>query len=685
MTLSAGVPCATAAEPVVTADNQDYDINTGVTTITGHATFALGDLRMHADKIVYATQTGVATATGNVVLVQNARRVLADEVVYFAKDNTYKVKNPRLGEFPVYLRGSAAEGNADKIVLSDAEVSYFEPGPLAPTLDAKRVVYDMKGNTGFTAESPNFGIGIVRPFAMPKLNEKTTLALRSYITLSVGYRGNLGPFVEPGIRYPLGQGLKAGADFGFYWKRGFMVGPAGEYSVQDGDAYAKGELKTGYINDHGDKKTDVLGEQVPEGRGYAEWVHHQKLSSGLTLDANVNYWSDSEIVRDFRPKEFFPVQVPDNYVESTYSGQNYQVSLFSRFQPNTYHDVQERLPELRVDVVPTPLVGGIYQRLASSYVVLREDPPAGRTTLQSDRADVYYGLTRNFSNREWYGATAVAGGRITNYSSTKGAQSDGDYTRTLGEVGFDAQLNASGTFDYKNERWGIDGLRHLVTPKISYRYIPEADKGRKFIPQIDRETFNTYLPQLGLSDARYLDDLHKTNTLRVGVENTLQTRDKDYGSRDLVRLTLANDFRFDREVSERKVSETHVDFSLMPVRWMSFDLYQSVDPHNMELRELNTGFSIRDGELWSLRLSTHYLRHDIAEYVADFDYRINEQYSATARLHYDFRRSRLIEQSYGLRQKLGRTWSVRYMASMFDGPRREGSFEFHFEITAIGL
>ena len=43
--------------------------------------------------------------------------------------------------------------------------------------------------------------------------------------------------------------------------------------------------------------------------------------------------------------------------------------------------------------------------------------------------------------------------------------------------GFDARLLASGTFDYKNPVWEVDGLRHLVEPKLSYRYAPEAAAG----------------------------------------------------------------------------------------------------------------------------------------------------------------------------------------------------------------
>ena len=50
-----------------------------------------------------------------------------------------------------------------------------------------------------------------------------------------------------------------------------------------------------------------------------------------------------------------------------------------------------------------------------------------------------------------------------------------------------------------------------------------------------------------LGAVRSIDELQATNTLRVGLDNTLQTRDPVYGSRDLVVLNLASDYHFQHE------------------------------------------------------------------------------------------------------------------------------------------
>ena len=120
----------------------------------------------------------------------------------------------------------------------------------------------------------------------------------------------------------------------------------------------------------------------------------------------------------------------------------------------------------------------------------------------------------------------MAGARVTHYADTVGAVTAGGYTRTLGEVGFDTALRASGTFDYQNAQWDINGLRHLFTPRLSYRYIPEADRGRARIPQIDRQTFSTYLPPLGLGETRNIDALRATTgEIRQQIQRIEAARD----------------------------------------------------------------------------------------------------------------------------------------------------------------
>ena len=252
-------------------------------------------------------------------------------------------------------------------------------------------------------------------------------------------------------------------------------------------------------------------------------------------------------------------------------------------------------------------------------------------------------------------------------------------------MGFDLSVRTSSVSSYQNKTWKIDGIRHLFTPRLSYRYVPEADKGRAYIPSIDRLTFRTYLPPIGLGDTRNIDDLGPTNVLRLGFDNTWQTRDLEYGSRDLLVFNVAADFRFDRLPGQRTTSDIHNFIAFTPAPWLQFDVYQRVTPQELTMQELNTSLSIFDGRAWSARFSSHFLRNEIEEYVLQTDVRLNEAYHVLAKLHYDTRRHRFNEQAYGIRQNLGNLWNLEYLVTIYDGPRRESDFGFSVSVDVIGF
>ncbi len=651
-----------------------YDARAGVARAEGGGRLTYNGAVLTADEISYNERQGSAVARGNVRLLTGSRLLLAEELTYQLESKSFSATDLRLGQPPLYITAESVSGQNTTYVLENARISYEKPGPFAPTLTAAKVTYS--GDQELRAERVRLGLGLFQPIVLPTFNRNLNAPFFSLLTATGGYRSSLGAFLVAGLELPLTPTFNLGGQIGLYTNRGIMAGPSGSYTL--GEAGSGGSFRSGYIHDNGDTLTDVLGAAVPKDRGYLEWDHRQRWGERLTLNGALNYWSDSEIIRDFRRKDFTPVQTPDSYLEGTYTGNNYILSLIARGQPNPYHAMQQRLPELRLDLLPTALAAGVYQRAQVSAAVLREDDIRLPTSLRSDRIDAYYGLSRPMSPREWLSLQPVAGGRITHYARAAGGRED--YTRELGEVGLDAELRASGTYAYRNERWDIDGLRHLVTPRLSYRYMPESRRGRAYIPPIDRRAFSTYLQPLGLGDQRNLDDLRQTNTLRLALDNRLQTRDATYGSRDLVGFNVAADLRFDHEVGERELGSVHTELRLTPASWLQFDLYQNFVPQDLELGEFNTALTLKDGETHALTLATHYLRGQIKEYIADYRYRLNEVYQAIIRLHYDEREKRFVEQSYGLRQTVDNLWWIEYEMSFFEGPRRESSFSFNVQV-----
>ena len=673
---------ADAPQPVFTSDEPTYyDGRTKEAVGVGHAQLVYGDLLLTADDMRYNTAERIVVARGHAALTKGTRRLLADVITYHLTDGTYTVEDLRMGDYPVYVTGASGVGDKHTLTVKDGQATVHEPGPLVPTLRAAQMSYTP--GQKMQVDNASVGIGSVRPVVLGQFRQNLKEPLISYVSLNGGYRSSLGVFGEAGLHVPVSDELRLGGDIGIFTNRGVMFGPSGSYQGGQDEADYHGYFRSGFISDHGQRYTDILGRPVPKNRGYVEWEHQQQFAGSLTLMGQFNYWKDSEILRDFRPDAFFPVQEPDSFLESVYTGDNYFVSLFARFQPNSYHAVQQRLPELRFDLLPMALGNGFRQRFNASLAVLRDDPPAGGPVLTSDRFDAYYALSRTFAPQPWLSFTPVAGGRLTYYRQATGGRST--YTRALGELGFDAALHASAVYDYKNETWKIDGLRHLLTPRLTYRYIPEAAKGQPYIPPIDRATFSTYLPPLDLGDVRNLDDLHATNTLRLGLDNTVQTRDPVYGSRDLLVFNLADDFMLHRQPGQADESGVHTEFAFMPARWLQLDLYQSFLPHRFTLREFNSGLTLHDGDQWSVRFSSNFLQGQLDDYNFEGRTRLNEAYEATVRMQYDVRRHRFNQQSYGIRQNLSNLWRIDYNITLYDGPRRESRFGLNVNLTVIGF
>jgi LPS-assembly protein len=670
---------AQPVQPDLTGRNFTYDATTQEAVVTGDARLvAGGGLLLTADEIRYHAGTRVASARGHLILTSGARRLVADEGTYNLATARLTARNLRVGQFPVYVTGETVEGTFDELVLTNATVFFRENASYTPFITARRLTYAK--DRIVSAEGLSLGLLGGHFIRLPRFEHSLDTDFISYVSAHGGYRGRLGVFGEFGLHIPVAPGVQLGADLGLYSSRGVMVGPSGSYHRSGPDGFVDGEIFSGYIHDSGDRRTDILGQPVPRDRRLLTWEHRQASGEHFTLEGRFNYWSDSEVYRDFRNKLFNRDQQPDSFAEAAWTGDNTILSAFTRLHPNRYHRVQERLPELRFDLLPTPALGA-YHRLNASAAVLEADAFGADPALHTDRFDAYYGLSRPLAPTPWFTFTPVAGGRITHYTNARGGKED--YTRSIGELGFDARLLASRTFDYKNEIWEIDGLRHIVEPRLSYRYAPEAARGRAYIPPIDRRAFSTYLQPLSIGDARFIDDLSALNTARLSLGNVLQTRDAKYGSRNLASLTLAADYDFDAPAGTPGLSDLHTELAVTPASWLRLEVYHRHDLHQPRLQELNTGIVLTDQDWWSARLSTHYLRGNYDEYLLEYRRRLNEAFDVAGLWRYDARNSRFNEQSYAVWQRLGQTWAVKYEVSFFDGPRRESSFALNIEVDLL--
>lgn len=683
---SLGDAASNLAPVQITAANMSSDLDGNIDG-SGGVTWRQDKLLVTADQMHYDRAANVVIGRGNVIMTEGDERMLADYLEYHRTDGTFVAKDIRIGRYPVYIQGVSAEGTLRQITIHQAIVSYTDPGRWKPSIKAGTIIYSpghylrtVKSLVGLTG-AEIIPLGTIRQ----SLDQAISASL---LTFDAGYRSSLGPSLTIGYHVPVfGGDGHVGGDVSEYLKRGVMAGPSGTYADPDGSKDWYGFASSGFINDVGDRGQDILGDYIPHDRGFVTWEHQQEIEEDWTIDGQINYWSDSSVTRDFRPTEFYQVQTPDNDLEIIHSGEDDFASLFVRPQFNTWEDVQQRLPELSYTLSSTAIGAGLYERGEASAVQLVENPPAilGQPDLSDNRLDVFYSLYRPITPVDWFNFTPVAGVRETDYFDTQGPVVGDHYLRTLGEFGFDSSLEASGIFDYENPTWEIDGLRHLIMPQISYRYIPGAADSYQYIPDIDRLSYSTYLQPLELGDDRDIDQLGPRNTLRIGLDNILQTRDQGYGSRDLVDFDVADDINFTKPQPyfENYSNDMHTEMVITPARWIEIDAAHVFDPTTFKLYEFDAGLTLRDGDLWTMRIAGDFVRQENDDYILQYTQRLNEQYQAVLNVEYGARQHVLNTVQIGVVQNLANTWRVQWLVTRNGGPNREGRYGLNVEVDVF--
>lgn len=673
----------------------------------GDARLEFEDTRIRADRITYYQEYSLADAEGDVVISRDGYRLLADRISFDAENSVFSAQVLRTGQWPFYVSGVEAGGGEDDANVLGGTFYYGNPGPFGLSVEAREIQYLDAEAESVRLDGAKFRIGRVPFLYLPGYTHYLNNP-PYFIDLEGGINGELGAFVQSTTLFPVNDFLRAGANFDLYSERGVLIGPTSQYTYNTETQEIVGALSTGYINDQGDTEEDLLGDPIDADRGFIEWRHKHGIGERISLAGSLTYWSDSEVTRDFREDYYFDNQNPDTFAEGVYAGDNYFVSAFGRFRPNDFQLIQERLPEIRFDLLPVPIwKTGVYHRIGASYARLREDPdrfaPLVDEVSEADRLDFAYRIERPFLLTNWLTFKPIAGARITHYtnqeidslslgafsdpfstSPSPIALSDDQFTREIAELGFDLEARAYATYPTQNRTWGIDGLRHLVRPVVRYRYFSDPDSENEIAP-IDRRTFNLRRPVLDLSDLRSVDQISETHLARLGVENLFQTRAKEYGSRTLATLNFYQDVLFERAQrfdgdDEDTFNASWVEFTLNPAPWIKFDLTTRFQTENLTLEELRTRTALISGEIWEIGFSTDFLDEVIDQYAFDFVYRLNERYSFLTDTRFDAETSEFIRASFGLQTRLGSTWEILYALTFREGAERESDVEFDIRV-----
>lgn len=684
--LTAAIPELSSIEPL------EFDENAQRLIARGDARLDFGETRLEADRITYYQELSLADADGSVALTYGELRLIGERLSFDVTENIFAFDLFRGGKWPYYLSGVTAGGTTGDATVQGATLYYGNPSPFGLSMSSDQVRHVKNGDQEYIEMGVStFRIGTLPILKLPAYTYHVNGAPH-YIDVAGGHDSQLGTYLQTTTLFPITTGIRAGLNLDYYSDRGPLVGPTAQYIYSSDQQRMVGALSTGFIDDLGNTGIDRVGQAIESNRAFVDWRHQHHIGERFSFTARATYWSDSEVARDFREDIYADNQQPDTFAEGVYAGDNYFLSAFGRFRPNDFELVQERLPELRYDLLPVPIFQtGAYHNFSASYAMLRENyglyEPLITEQSEADRLDFSYRIERPILLQPWLTLTPLAGARLTHYTNQSidplalgGTLKDDQFTREIFELGFDLEARAFASYPTVNRTWGINGLRHLMRPVLRYRYFSDPDALNE-IATIDRQPFNLERPMLDLGELRNVDTISETHLTRLGVENLFQTRAEGYGSRSLAELNFYQDILFEKGTrydggEQNTFNATWVEFELNPAPWLKFNLASRFKTESMTLEELRTRTTIRSGETWELGFGTDLLNKQIDQYRLDFIYRFNERYAMLTNFRLDADTGDVTESSFGLRTRIGSTWEMLYALTFREGAVRESDVEF---------
>lgn len=724
-----------------------YDEASGEVVAVDGAQIVYGEWLLTAQTIRFNQETGDAAAKGKVVFSRADMRLTADSLTYRPAQQFARAENFRVGNGLYYVDGAILEGNPDNFRFEEINFYPGEPGTFLFVARAGELALidqsEIRGKRLF------FKVGAVPFLLIPNITQPLD-AETNIFKPTLDYSGHIGAVIGAEALIPVTDHVRLGGNIALTSKRGILAGPAAGYRFENNAYATNGSFISGYINDNGDPGLDVNRRAIDSDRYFAEWTHRQVWNENrANISAYARYWSDSEVTRDFYEDSFDTMQDPDSYLEANYNSDNWQLSLFTRAALGDFQSYTERLPELRFTYFPTSLGHGFSHSGFLSAAKLRQSNTSPSDSISATKTDSHYGVEWNRSLFDGAILRLKAGARSIGYEDAEStgyaylinpqpgvredptANTSVSGSRAFGEIGADLNLKAHSTWDFKNETWNIQGLRHIVEPRISYRYVPELWSSQEldgfwdntYDPQnfrtprgtsillADQGAFASYLPSIDLENRRDVDNLREDHKLRFELRNRIQTRHKDGGSRDLARLDLAADYYLEgSEFAEKYSSLLSLDFELTPANWLELNTFTRLDPEDgMSIQEFNTSIAIQDEGYWKIAFGSHFLDGDsrnaqngfldssppfyswqtwpnfgraypeyrnlrLEQYFAHLEYQFSENLKLYATARYDDQSGVFYEQRIGIMQRALDQYGLKYELRIYDGDRREDDF-----------
>jgi len=676
-----GLSLADDKGPPATIDAKElnFDKPSNMAYGKGDVVVRYKDATLRADQARFNTLTKEVWAQGDVRLYRNGQE-WKSPALYYNLD-THALKTDEAWGFfePVYLHGkqlSQIASNHYTIAQATATTCDHD----SPHYRLQATHADIYPGVRVVLHNCTLWIGDVPVLWIPAMVWSLTGDTPPVI-VNAGSTSRWGFFVQTTTDWRLNSNFDLAVNLDERTQRGFAPGADLKYQFDSGNIV--GSLRGYYINDANPNNTSDIAatNSIPYNRYIGEWQHKQFFSDDLSLTADLNWQSDTDVYNDFLNYEYSVNREPASVIDLTKRGENYTLSALAQPQLNRFYAEVERLPEVKWDVNrtrlgPTPVFyegessAGYYANVAGSsnynanVVGITNTLPTSSTM----RVDTFHQLVCPLTFFDWLNITPRAGGRYTYYAHDSSSNIDSNgLKRFIADLGTEMSFKFSQTWaDAHSDRFGIDGLRHIVEPFVDYQWVAAPPTNNIF--QFDTVRSITLNNGSTLPVTRYMplefpantaiDAISREDVVRFGLRQRLQTR-RDNQPWDLLEVTAWTDFNIERTAGETDFSNIFGNMTIRPTTWLTLDANTRYDIQQTYVQEFNTDARVSNGDKWAVGLGTRYLRGDSNLVSVDLSYRLTRRWVAQVFEQFDMQDGQWQGQDYVLRQEL-HDWYINY-------------------------
>jgi len=651
-------------EALTSGGEASYDLATGRMTGTGGVVVRYGDTVLTADRVSVDQETGETIAEGRVRIQHQGQIWVGEKIRYNFFTRQMRSESFRTGAPPLFASGRALKGDTTNqvYIAEDAAITtddYENPFWVVKARSIRVIPGDR-----ITAKHATVQLGKVPVFYWPYLTKKIGRRQNQFLFLP-GYRSAYGAYLYTGYHWYLSDELDVALHTDYRTKRGPGVGPEVHF---DYGRWGIGDLNYYYTYDR-DPGQDSSGQDIDSNRQLFQLGYMGNPGTNFYVKGKFSYESDALLRQDFFETDYQADPQPITFGQVRQLWNDITLEAFVQPRINDFYETVERLPEVRLNVLPTHLAAlpfvyesqssfGHYDRL---YAVTNG---VSLPDVEGGRADTFQQLSLPFNLFGWLNVVPRVGGRATYYTETDTALRTTEAgVRTVFNTGVAVSTKASRLWPEAHSRtFDIDGLRHIVQPQINYAYVPTPDRLPSELPQWDYVLQSFFPLPIDFPDFNSIDGIEAENVVRLGLRNKLQTK-RESGLENLVGWDVFIDWHLQPDADQPRFSGLYSDLVLRPRSWLVLQSQFQLDVETGQFQQALNSITLHPGTRWSVGVSQWYLREGYwggtalqdpgnNTILTRFYYRFSENWGFRTSHQFDAQDGRLEEQYYTLYRDL---------------------------------